>query len=182
MPIKTYQLTHLPIHTSLSQSRLILAELVQPLPTKTYQLSHLPIHTSLSRSILIKDYSVFRSRRWGSSLTFYVRLTVRSSPHQHERKFSGAHVCRVTFKHLPHPTPFPTLTLCDVLACSPSSLRCNKVYKQPIMFWKLRPGRYFSCHFLRASVVLDAFPVRKYHNIIEIYEKSTISSKKNCLL
>ena len=29
------------------------------------------------------------------------RLTVRSYPHQHERKFSGAHVCIVTFKHLP---------------------------------------------------------------------------------
>ena len=24
-------------------------------------------------------------------------------PHQHERKFSGAHVCRVTFKRLPQP-------------------------------------------------------------------------------
>ena len=24
-------------------------------------------------------------------------------PHQHERKFSGARVCRVTFKHLPQP-------------------------------------------------------------------------------
>ena len=45
----------------------------------------------------------FRSRRWGSSLTVCARLTVRSSPHRHERKFSGAHVCRVTFKHLPQP-------------------------------------------------------------------------------
>jgi hypothetical protein len=44
-----------------------------------------------------------RSRRWGSSLTVCARLTVRSSPHQLERKFSGAHVCRVTFKHLPQP-------------------------------------------------------------------------------
>jgi hypothetical protein len=45
----------------------------------------------------------FRSRRWGSSLTVCARLTVRSSPHQHGRKFSGARVCRVTFKHLPQP-------------------------------------------------------------------------------
>jgi hypothetical protein len=44
-----------------------------------------------------------RSRRWGSSLTVCARLTVRSSPHRHERKFSGAHVCRVTFKHLHQP-------------------------------------------------------------------------------
>ena len=43
----------------------------------------------------------FRKCRWGSSLTVCARLTVRSSPHQHERKFYGAHVCRVTFKHLP---------------------------------------------------------------------------------
>ena len=45
----------------------------------------------------------FRSRQWGSSLTFCARWTVGSSPHQHERKFSGARVCRVTFKHLPQP-------------------------------------------------------------------------------
>ena len=45
----------------------------------------------------------FRSRRWGSSLTVCARWTVRFSPHQHERKFSGARVCRVTFKHLPQP-------------------------------------------------------------------------------
>jgi hypothetical protein len=38
-----------------------------------------------------------------SSLTVCARLTVRSSPHQHERKFSGTHVCKVTFKHLPQP-------------------------------------------------------------------------------
>ena len=31
------------------------------------------------------------------------RLTVRSSPHRHERKLSGTRVCRVTFKHLPQP-------------------------------------------------------------------------------
>ena len=43
----------------------------------------------------------FRSRWWGSSLTLCAHLTVRSSPHQHERIFSGARVCRVTFKHLP---------------------------------------------------------------------------------
>ena len=51
------------------------------------------------------DMSVenFRSRRWKSSLTVCARLTVGSSPHQQERKFSGAHVCRVTFKHLPKP-------------------------------------------------------------------------------
>ena len=26
-----------------------------------------------------------------------------SAPHQHERKFVGAHVCKVTFKHLLQP-------------------------------------------------------------------------------
>jgi hypothetical protein len=31
------------------------------------------------------------------------RETLRSAPHRRERKFSGAHVCRVTFKHLPQP-------------------------------------------------------------------------------
>ena len=30
-------------------------------------------------------------------------LTVRSSPHRHKQKFSGAHVCRVIIKHLPQP-------------------------------------------------------------------------------
>ena len=50
-----------------------------------------------------KKWNNFRSRRWGSSLTVCARWTVRSYPHQHERKFSGAHVCRVTFKHLPQP-------------------------------------------------------------------------------
>ena len=45
----------------------------------------------------------FRSRRWGSSPTVCARLTVRSSPHRNERKFFGARVCRVTFKHLPQP-------------------------------------------------------------------------------
>ena len=45
----------------------------------------------------------FCSRRWGSSLTICARLNVRSAPHQHERKFSAARVCRVTFKHLPQP-------------------------------------------------------------------------------
>ena len=29
--------------------------------------------------------------------------TLRSAPHQHERKSFGACVCRVTFKHLPQP-------------------------------------------------------------------------------
>jgi hypothetical protein len=45
----------------------------------------------------------FCSRRWGSSLSDCARLTVRSSPHRQERKFSGVCVCRVTFKHLPQP-------------------------------------------------------------------------------
>jgi hypothetical protein len=45
----------------------------------------------------------FRSRRWGSSLTVCARLTVRSSPHRNEWKFSGASVCRVNLKHLPQP-------------------------------------------------------------------------------
>ena len=40
------------------------------------------------------------SRRCGSSLIVCEHLTVRSSPHRHEQKFSGARVCRVTFKHL----------------------------------------------------------------------------------
>ena len=31
------------------------------------------------------------------------RKTLRSAPHRRERKFSGARVCRVTFKHLPQP-------------------------------------------------------------------------------
>ena len=31
------------------------------------------------------------------------RYTLHSAPHRHERKFSGARVCRVTFKHLPQP-------------------------------------------------------------------------------
>ena len=31
------------------------------------------------------------------------RWTLRLAPHRHERKFFGAHVCRVTFKHLPQP-------------------------------------------------------------------------------
>jgi hypothetical protein len=48
-------------------------------------------------------YRYFPSHRWGSSLTVCARWTVRSSPHQHERTFSGARVCRVTFKHLPQP-------------------------------------------------------------------------------
>jgi hypothetical protein len=50
-----------------------------------------------------EKYLKFRSRRWGSSLPVYARLAVRSSPHRHDRKFSGARVCRVTFKHLPQP-------------------------------------------------------------------------------
>ena len=33
-----------------------------------------------------------RSRRWGSSLTVCARLTVRSSPHRHERKIFGTRV------------------------------------------------------------------------------------------
>ena len=31
------------------------------------------------------------------------RENLRSAPHRRERKFSGARVCRVTFKHLPQP-------------------------------------------------------------------------------
>ena len=31
------------------------------------------------------------------------RETLRSAPHRRERKFFGARVCRVTFKHLPQP-------------------------------------------------------------------------------
>ena len=29
--------------------------------------------------------------------------TLHSAPHRRERKFSGAHVCRITFEHLPQP-------------------------------------------------------------------------------
>jgi hypothetical protein len=47
------------------------------------------------------------SRRWGSSLTICARLTVRSYPHQHEQKFSGAHVCRVTLKPLDNFSKYP---------------------------------------------------------------------------
>jgi hypothetical protein len=37
-------------------------------------------------------------------LTHRLRTLDRSLiPHQHERKFAGARVCRVTFKHLPQP-------------------------------------------------------------------------------
>ena len=35
------------------------------------------------------------------------RKSLCSAPHQHERKFSGAHVCRVTFKRLPQPLGIP---------------------------------------------------------------------------
>ena len=66
----------------------------------------LQIYTSydfVTNKCLDKMMKNFRSRRWGSSLTICARLTVRSSPHQQERKFSGARVCRVTFKHLPQP-------------------------------------------------------------------------------
>jgi hypothetical protein len=52
---------------------------------------------------LVDTFRKFRSRRWGSSLFVCARLTVRSSPHRHKQKFSGARVCRVTFKHLPRP-------------------------------------------------------------------------------
>jgi hypothetical protein len=31
------------------------------------------------------------------------RQTLRSAPQQHEQKFSSAHVCKVTLKHLPQP-------------------------------------------------------------------------------
>ena len=31
------------------------------------------------------------------------RWTLRSAPYRDERKFSDAHVCSVTFKHLPQP-------------------------------------------------------------------------------
>ena len=45
--------------------------------------------------------SKFRSRRWGSSLPCLLKRHSRSAPHRHERKFSIARVCRITFKHLP---------------------------------------------------------------------------------
>jgi hypothetical protein len=57
----------------------------------------------MKRNFQLKCFFNFRSRRWGSSLTICARLTVRSFPHQHERIFSGAHVCWVTFIHLPQP-------------------------------------------------------------------------------
>ena len=67
-----------------------------------FQLSIMKIRPifSYKHGIIVEN---FRSRRWGSSLTVCACLMVRSFPHQHERKFSGAHVCRVTFKHLPQP-------------------------------------------------------------------------------
>ena len=50
--------------------------------------------------MLCKKLLIFHSCRWGSSVTVSAGLTVRSAPHRHKRKFSGAHV---TFKHLPQP-------------------------------------------------------------------------------
>ena len=38
-----------------------------------------------------------------TSSRLIAKLSPGSPPLQHERKFSGAHVCRVTFKHLPQP-------------------------------------------------------------------------------
>ena len=67
--------------------------------------------TKRSLKTLITITENFRSRRWGPSLTVCACLNVRSSPHRHERKFSGARVCRVTFKHLPQPLRSHILSL-----------------------------------------------------------------------
>ena len=39
----------------------------------------------------------------GPHFRICARKTLRSAPHGHHRKFSGARSCRVTFKHLPQP-------------------------------------------------------------------------------
>jgi hypothetical protein len=44
----------------------------------------------------------FRSRRWGPRSRVCARETLRSAPHRHEWKFSGARVCRVTFVKSSH--------------------------------------------------------------------------------
>ena len=51
----------------------------------------LPVRELCEYEKIRKD-NIFRSRRWGSSLPVCARLTVRSSPHRHERKFFGARV------------------------------------------------------------------------------------------
>ena len=45
----------------------------------------------------------FRSRRWGPRSPSAHAWWVRSSPHRHKRKFTGARLCRVTYKHLHQP-------------------------------------------------------------------------------
>jgi hypothetical protein len=40
---------------------------------------------------------------WGPRSRVCARETLRSAPYQREWKFSGARVCRVTFKHIPQP-------------------------------------------------------------------------------
>jgi hypothetical protein len=49
----------------------------------------------------------FRSRRWGSSPPVRARLTCPLVPQSAQRKFSGARVCRVSFKHIPQPLISP---------------------------------------------------------------------------
>ena len=71
-------------------------------------ISNALICNSYCYSLRFKNFSLhfgehFHSHRWGSSITICACLTVRLSPHQNERKFPGARVCRVTCKHLPQP-------------------------------------------------------------------------------
>jgi hypothetical protein len=71
-----------------------------------YQLLRCFLFTEFLKTVwimLVMGHKNFRSCRWGSSLTVCARLTVHSSPHRNERTFSGARVCRITFKHLPQP-------------------------------------------------------------------------------
>ena len=87
----------------------------------------------------------FRSCRWGSSLTVCARLTVRVSPHQHEWKFFAAHVCRVTFKHLPQPLRSyirSFRTLGQLLKTPPFQLIVRGERGVPNFFWGLE-----SCYF-----------------------------------
>ena len=49
----------------------------------------------------ITKHIKFRQRRWGSCSPSRARGTLRSDPHRHQRKFSGARFCRIASKHLP---------------------------------------------------------------------------------
>ena len=66
-----------------------------------------------------------------------------ASPHQIEWKFCGAHVCRVTFKHLPQPLrshirSFGILgQLLKIPPCPPKNVIVRGVGRVPEIFWGL---------------------------------------------